>query len=536
MFAVIPIEKSYYQWNLLPIVILGLSIYHLWDVKGFEFLVYGIILWFIFLLQRDIIAGILIKRLALELGYGPLPVYPALDHLLGLDTLIPAVRAIRRHRLLDWFYERRLLCGKTYWGQTLGEWVIMTSDPKNIQAVLSTKFDDWKIGGPRLYATLPALGHDSIFTTNGEKWEMARRRMRPAFNRNQVADLKCFERHVRNFIEAVPGGDGVGFDVQGLLQDMTMDSSTDFLLGYSTNLLVEPSAEARQMLKDFDYVSRESSRNGRMGALLYWLPHPFLYAAVGRVRKFVGEYMDRALEESKRGGEGKERGYVFLDALLEQTQGQNQSRDYIIDQMLSILVAGRDTTATAITAAFYFLARDAEVVRRLREEIESVGEWDPSYEQLHGMKYMKNVVREALRLFPPVATNSRISVKDTPLPSGGGPYGNLPVIVRRNTPIRYCISVMHRDRSIYGDDADVFRPERWEVDETIQKSWIYLPFNGGPRVCLGQQFALTQIYLTLYRFFQTFESIEHRDGGPLLAQTNLVINFPYGCKIAVNRV
>lgn len=69
----------------------------------------------------------------------------------------------------------------------------------------------------------------------------------------------------------------------------------------------------------------------------------------------------------------------------------------------------------------------------------------------------------------------------------------------------------------------------------LPRSWQYIPFSGGPRICLGQQFALTQIAYTLFRFFKTFRSIEARDSGPLLAQTNLTISFPYGCWISVRR-
>ncbi|KAK3997011.1 cytochrome P450 [Cladorrhinum sp. PSN332] len=535
------LETAYSKRNLLPLVALGVPISILGLVQGTKFFSSHLLLaglaWFVFKLQQSFLAKFSFDRRARQLGCGPVPVHPAKDPILGLDTLLSALRANSSHRLLDWFADRTRLCGKTYYGQTLGEWIIMTSDPDNIKAVLSTNFDDWPIAGPRLYATLPALGRNSIFTTNGPEWNHARSLIRPSFVRNQVADLQCFDRHITNFLNAIPAADGETFDVQALLQDMTMDSSTDFLLGYSTNSLVEPSPEARQMLDDFEFVSRESSRNARLGALIYFFPHPILYAAVKRTRKFIGYYMNKVIQESEKArGASRERSYVFLDELLK----TSPSPDYTVDQMLSILVAGRDTTATAVTAAFYFLARSPDAVKKLRKEIESVGEESPTWEQLRNMKYMNNVTREAdviaalaLRLFPPVATNSRKANKETMLPRGGGPDGSLPVLVPKGTSIRYSTASMHRDKDIYGPDADEFRPERWESD--LRTGWTYLPFSGGPRICLGQQFALTQISLTLYRFFQAFKSIEARDAGPLLAQTNLVINFPYGCKVSVKR-
>lgn len=77
----------------------------------------------------------------------------------------------------------------------------------------------------------------------------------------------------------------------------------------------------------------------------------------------------------------------------------------------------------------------------------------------------------------------------TTLPVGGGPDGRSPVFVKKGTAVGYSVYVMHRRKDIYGEDADEFRPERWEGDELRNiHSYAYLPFNGGPRICLGRKF------------------------------------------------
>lgn len=395
------LETAYSKRSPLPLIALGLPLsavgyfearrYFIRNdhtVTRLSYLLLAGLVIFIFKLQQHVFAQRAFDRRARQLGCGPIPVYPAKDTIIGIDSLLSGLRALKSHKLLDWYAERTKVCGKTYYGQTLGEWLIMTSDSENIKAMLSTNFDDWLIAGPRLYGVLPALGMNSVFTTNGEKWHSARSLIRPSFVRNQVADLQCFDRHIGNFINAIPTDDEA-FDIQALLQDMTMDSSTDFLLGYSTNILVKPSQDARQMLDDFEFVSRESSKKARLGPLLYFFPHPALYAAVKRTRSFIQFYMNKAIKESEK-GVSRERGYVFLDELLK----MNASVDYTIDQILSILVAGRDTTAAAITAIFYFLARNPEAVKKLRKEIESIGEENPTWEQLKNMKYINNVTRE----------------------------------------------------------------------------------------------------------------------------------------------
>jgi cytochrome P450 len=113
-----------------------------------------------------------------------------------------------------------------------------------------------------------------------------------------------------------------------------------------------------------------------------------------------------------------------------------------------------------------------------------------------------------LRLYPSVPVNSRTAIRTTSLPTGGGPTGTSPILVRKGEAVGYCVYAMHRRKDIYGPDADEFRPERWEDDALDNVGWGYLPFNGGPRVCLGQEFAMLEAKYTVVRLLQTFEHIE----------------------------
>jgi cytochrome P450 len=83
--------------------------------------------------------------------------------------------------------------------------------------------------------------------------------------------------------------------------------------------------------------------------------------------------------------------------------------------------------------------------------------------------------------------NARYAVETTTLPVGGGPDGKSPVLVRAGQTVTYNVYAMHRRKDIYGDDAYQFRPERWETGELKNVGWGYLPFNGGPRICLGRK-------------------------------------------------
>ncbi|KAK4102058.1 cytochrome P450 [Parathielavia hyrcaniae] len=463
------------------------------------------------------------------LGCGPVAVYPHKDPVLGLDSFFDGLRALKSHRLLDFYAGRFASHGNTHYSIALGKWLVMTNEAENIKTILSTKIDDWPIAGPRLLGALPVLGPNSIFTSNGEAWHRARALLKPSFVRDQVADLECFDRHIGNMLSKIPA-DGAAFDMQKLLLDMTMDSSTDFLLGYSTNLLTKASPEAEQFVRNFEYGSRESAKKARLGHMLYYLPHRELQTAVDALREYVRFYLKRAMAEKAHQAGARDRSYVFLDELLK----ADPPEDYTVDQIVSILIAGRDTTAVAMTAVFYFLARDSAAVDKLRAEISSTSISDeaPTWEQLKHMKYLNNVIKEALRLFSPIGTNSRTSNKETVLPRGGGKDGSQPILVPKGTPVRWSSHVLQRSKEVYGPDADEFRPERWE---DLRVSWQYIPFSGGPRICPGQQFALTQIAYTLFKFFRVFQAVEARDSGPFLVQSSLTNSFPNGCLVSVTR-
>lgn len=95
-----------------------------------------------------------------------------------------------------------------------------------------------------------------------------------------------------------------------------------------------------------------------------------------------------------------------------------------------------------------------------------------------------------LRLQPPVPVNFRVSTTDTSLPIGGGADGRSPVYIKKGTIVSYNVFAMHRRTDLWGADAKIFRPERWE--ENAKHGWEYLPFNGGPRICLGRKFLLIE--------------------------------------------
>lgn len=115
---------------------------------------------------------------------------------------------------------------------------------------------------------------------------------------------------------------------------------------------------------------------------------------------------------------------------------------------------------------------------------------------------------------------------------GGGKDGLSPVFVAKGTIVGYNVYAMHRRPDIYGPDAEVFRPERWE-DGNLQPRWGYLPFNGGPRICIGQRYALTEVSYVLVRMAQEFRGLDSRDEGPWMEGLALTLCSKNGAKVGL---
>jgi cytochrome P450 len=439
------------------------------------------------------------------------------------------------------------------WNQNLlGTWHHMTTDPKNVQAMLATQFKDFELGPFRRNMFNPVIGK-GIFTTDGTDWYIApihnrqghginyerrqhsRSLLRPQFARSQVANLQLEERHFQHLLNRLPLQSNSWTDIVDLAPlffNLTLDSATEFLIGQSVNSQVT-SSEKSQVLQPgepthegvpngysfgqaFDRANVVVAYRSRM-MNLYFLYNPAQFRKdCAEIQRFAQYYVDLALTGNLQSGENKSvsgdqtnSGYVFLRELAKETQDPEELRT----QLLNILLAGRDTTAGLLGWTFYLLSRHVDVYEKLRTVvIETFGEFSSTntitFESLKSCSYLQHVLSEVLRLHPVVPENGRRAARNTTLPRGGGPDGTSPIYIRAGEDVGYNVHIMHRRKDIWGDDADQFRPERWIGR---RPGWEYLPFNGGPRICLGQQFALTEAGYVVVRMLQRFDKVENMD-------------------------
>ncbi|KAL4931038.1 cytochrome P450 [Aspergillus undulatus] len=411
------------------------------------------------------------------------------DPFLGLDTIPGTIRAVRGHRILQRGCELFRQYGNTF-----------------------TPFK-------------PLLG-EGIFNTDGEHWASSRALIRPSFARDQVADLSLLEGLIQDLFVLLPR-DGRTIDLQGLFFLYTLDSATKFLFGQSVGMLkkekstiesgmLERSTREPSFADAFYYSQQAVLTRSMLGPLSVFYRDQKADKCNHICRGFAQQFVDEAINAAET---------------CELASRTSDSRR-ILDELMNVLLAGRDTTASLLSNLFFVLAKNPQIWTKLRDEVSVLQGQPPTYKQLRGLKYTQLCVNESLRLHPVVPRNERRAIRDTVLPLDGGKDGLAPVFVPKGTLIAYNIYAMHRRADLYGPDAEEFRPERWE-DGMLQPRWGYLPFNGGSRICIGQRYALTEVSYVLVRMVQEFRALESRDPGPLEESLALTLFSRNGAKVGL---
>ncbi|KAL7916743.1 cytochrome P450 [Trichoderma velutinum] len=425
-----------------------------------------------------------------------------------------------------------------------GTKMLLTADPENMRAIFSTQFQDFPVGPNRTGAFGYMVGK-CIFTTDGPFWEHSRTLFKPHFGRGEINDLDITERGVQEFLHAVlahgtddnknSAGESGRWtnvvDLQQLFLRFTLDAGTEFLFG--TNVKSQLAAMPGVNLDDKDIGLGETTRlaadkaGGDMTFTeafhiatlatiqraklqnLYWLADTSKgRKAVQYLRNFIDHLVGAQLKERKQEDllQHSNEKLTLLQALAKDTSDPIELRD----QTLFLLTASRDTTAALLSWMFLMFAKFPDVFQKLRTEIiKEFGTKDEPQEvtfyRLKKCLYLQWTMFETLRLYPPGPLNSRIAARDTTLPTGGGPDGKSPIIVPEGQTINICVYAMHRRTDLWGDDAMEYKPERWNGRKT---DWAFLPFSGGPRVCLGKEYALAEAGFLTVRLLQHFDSVE----------------------------
>ncbi|KAF8523078.1 cytochrome P450, partial [Hysterangium stoloniferum] len=411
--------------------------------------------------------------------------------------------------------------------------------------ILVTNFDNFEKGNGFRSGAKSVLG-TGVFNSDGEMWKFHRAMTRPFFARDRVTDFELFNNHAEIVIAKLSArfaeGEAVDFQVRRMpcrgissavcmqgqtnsnLDRFTLDSVTEFLFGscihsLSGTLPYAWNSPRRQMntgTHSSDKFSIAFTRAQDQIALRFLFADSWPWAEFWKDKtrdsmEIIYDYINPILKDGldkmaahKNQSPMEKREAVpatLLDHLLEQTDDFKIIRD----EVLNIMIAGRDSTSSTLTFIIYCLSQHPTILARLRGEIltkvGSIGR--PAIEDLKDCKYLRAVINE-LRLYVPI----RRSKTSTTWPSRDG---HKPLYIPANVDILYSTFHMARRTDLWGADADKFDPERF-LDDRVHKyltpnPFIFLPFHAGPRICLGQQFSYNEVSFMLIRLLQTFDSI-----------------------------
>lgn len=216
------------------------------------------------------------------------------------------------------------------------------------------------------------------------------------------------------------------------------------------------------------------------------IPRPGYRKAI----KELDDYLYAIISERRQnGGDGED----MLADLINQ-EGMND--DLIRDQMLTMLIAGHDTSTAQLSWALYLLGRHPGVMKRVRDEVDrELGTGEPTLKEINQLHYLEQVLKETLRLFPPIHVGNRIANMDINL-------GGCPVAEGSRVMLSYYLT--QRDEETW-NQAEKFNPDRFDRKNNFERSpFSYLPFGGGPRNCIGAAFAQIESRLVLARILQNF--------------------------------
>ncbi len=367
----------------------------------------------------------------------------------------------------------------------LGQTFYLLSHPDLIERVLvenSRSFTKTRI----LRRNGRLLG-EGLLTSQGEFWRRQRRLAQPAFHRKRIA---AYGEVMAAFAQRSLEGwrDGQTIDVHEEMMRLTLEIVAKCLFGADVGAKAKDVGSAMKVaLKDF-------SSQRRLIRIPKSIPTPHnlrFERAARRLDKIV-----HTIIEERRGSEEDRGDLLSMLMLAEDESGERMTDKQLRDEVMTLFLAGHETTANALAWTFWLLSLNVAAEARLGEELERVlGGRSPTLADLPRLPYVERVIKESMRLYPPVWVMGREALGEYELSGYPMPAGSTALMSQW---------VVHRDPR-YHHDPQRFDPDRWAAGyEKALPRFAYFPFGGGPRQCIGAGFAMTEARLVLAAVAQRF--------------------------------
>jgi cytochrome P450 len=398
--------------------------------------------------------------------------------------------------------------------------------PDQIREVLVTKARSF-IKVPRLRKILANLDGDGLVFSEGDFWLRQRRLVQPAFHARRLtgyaqAMVELTSSFVKRWRLESDAGRALHVDFEQAMTELTLAIVSATLFGS------EPGAGPAELGGAVAALSEIFMQEVQSPVLLPdWLPLPSK-ARKRRAIRSLNRTVDRIISDRRAAGTDR---HDLLSMLLlavdDEGDGKGMSDHQARHEAMTLFIAGHDTTAAGLTWIGYVLSTHPDVAERVRAEVDAIpGGRPPAYEDIPRLSYLERVVKETLRLYPPaIGVFARQATADVEVGGYTVPGGSM---------VQLLSYVTQRDSRWFPDperfDADRFQPGRVESIP----AFAYFPFGGGPRVCVGNQFAMTEMVLVTATLMQRLRLALAPDQGPVALKPQLSLRPAGGLRLSLS--
>ncbi len=377
--------------------------------------------------------------------------------------------------------------GDVVWARFGPRTVVFLNHPDLVEEVLVNQNRKF-IKHYRLRDAARTLGQ-GLLISEGDFWRSQRKLAQPAFHRERIA---AYGELMVQLTERMLAGWAAGQvrDVQEDMMRLTLEIVAKTLFD------AEIGGDSAEVSAAMDTLMRAFVvRTASLVSLPHWFPTP-MNVRVERAIRRLEQILRTIIAERRKSGENRGDLLSMLLEAQDDESGRRMTDTQLRDEVMTLFMAGHETTANTLTWTWFLLSQHPEAEARLHRELETVlAGRPPKFADLPRLPYTESVINETLRVYPTVWMVGRENIEPVELGGYQMPVG---------TTFFMPQWVIHRD-SRWFDDPDVFRPERWEggLMQRLHR-YAYFPFGGGPRLCIGNNFALMESALVLAAVAQKF--------------------------------
>ncbi|KAL5717085.1 12-hydroxyjasmonoyl-L-amino acid 12-hydroxylase [Ranunculus cassubicifolius] len=410
----------------------------------------------------------------------------------------------------------------------------ITANPDNVEYMLKTNFDNYPKGKPFSTILGDLLGR-GIFNVDGDSWKFQRKmaslELGSVSIRSYAFDIVNNEIHDRliPLLSSIANNLDKSLDLQDVFRRFSFDTICKFSFGIDPGCL-QLSLPMSDFAVAFDLASKVSAERALCWSPLIW-----------KFKRLVNIGSEKKLKEAinlvhiladQVINQRRKLGVQDHNDLLSRFMCSINDDKYLKDIVISFLLAGRDTVASALISFFFLLSQNPEVESEILMESDRVmkpGQEIVGYEELREMPYLQAALYECMRLYPPVQFDSKFAEEDDVLPDG--------TFVKKGTRVTYHPYAMGRMEDIWGPDCLDFKPERWLINGMFspRSPFAYPVFQAGLRVCLGKEIAMVEIKTIVVSLLRRFKIESANPGWTPKFAPGLTATFRGGLPVRVVR-